>query len=1152
MRLARFDLQRYGRFTDASLPLPRAGGADLHVIYGPNEAGKSTSRKALAELLFGFEKSTPYNFLHSYSELRLGALVEVGDQSLEVVRKKANRQSLLDAAGQPIEEARWREVIGAADRPFFERMFALDHGLLIEGGKDMLDSRSDIGRMLFQAAAGLSHFNQVRAAMGTEAATWWAPRARKDVRYFEARARLEAANRALKEHALTESALASLQREWAQFDAKTRAARGQLMEAQGRIAQLERIRRLAPKCRQLARVEVECVAVTANALLPVEARETYRTYAQETATADTAAGELTETIDDLVQRREALEVDDALMAQEEAIEAISRDLNVVEEQIGDLPARKQSREQLRRDLAQALADLGFPAMEPAEIGSRLPGAPQREQLRALAAEHAEHAKALAARAATKEAADRKLVGLRNEVGRLPGDDDRALGELISAASGVLEGGNARQLAEATQVADANARNAVEALGWTGTPATLRAMVPPPVADIAARLEHVGAQRSIIADLARSRREADTDAAQAQAQVTTLRQEAVPDAEALHGARTERDGIWAELRGGHRSVSDDGAAFERLVLTADDIADRRYADAQGAARMDDLQATLAGLRARAQILAAQQTAAEQVLQQLTANWDRDASAAGLVGVALDGAGAWFERRRTALQALDIAERTGQAWREFTATAEREARRLEQALGRTAPSGVDAGAWLQTLRNEARQAEQAASQERTRRDGLAKQIAEQEHVIAAEQSAEDALSVKRETWQVAWSTACTQAGLPAQTLPQSLDRLLEQIQDLRAKAAQFTELVEARIEPMKRNIRAFGERVHNCVAAAAPTLVDRDPLKAAHALVKNLQVARTAAASRTNVNENIEVQRVKLRNQQQKKVAAVERLKPLLHLAGVTDPTALDAAITASDLRRHLDAKREELTETILELGEGLDLAQLRTEVASVALDQLEGLLADARQAHATAEAQQHDAHAQTVLAKERLKQREGNDHAARARAAKASAQREMADAVETYVGLQTQVQLLDWALKRYREEKQGPLLQRASDYFAQLTCGEHVRLLAEEEGATVTLASRRAGPAVETLTVGAMSEGTLDQLYLALRLAALELHLERNVALPFVADDLLINFDDTRAKAALGCLATLSRRTQVLYFTHHRHLLDLAREACGTEVNIIEL
>ena len=78
MRLSRLDLDRYGRFTDTTLPL-RHQTRDLHVIYGPNEAGKSTTRKALAELLFGFELRTPYNFLHDYQDLRLRALVEGGD-----------------------------------------------------------------------------------------------------------------------------------------------------------------------------------------------------------------------------------------------------------------------------------------------------------------------------------------------------------------------------------------------------------------------------------------------------------------------------------------------------------------------------------------------------------------------------------------------------------------------------------------------------------------------------------------------------------------------------------------------------------------------------------------------------------------------------------------------------------------------------------------------------------------------------------------------------------------------------------------------------------------------------------------------------------------------------------------------------------------
>jgi len=76
-------------------------------------------------------------------------------------------------------------------------------------------------------------------------------------------------------------------------------------------------------------------------------------------------------------------------------------------------------------------------------------------------------------------------------------------------------------------------------------------------------------------------------------------------------------------------------------------------------------------------------------------------------------------------------------------------------------------------------------------------------------------------------------------------------------------------------------------------------------------------------------------------------------------------------------------------------------------------------------------------------------------------------------------------------------------------------------------------------VEAMSEGTRDQLYLALRLATLERYLAHAEPLPLVIDDILVNFDDERSRATLEVLAELSRRTQVILFTHHARLRDLA-------------
>ena len=84
-------------------------------------------------------------------------------------------------------------------------------------------------------------------------------------------------------------------------------------------------------------------------------------------------------------------------------------------------------------------------------------------------------------------------------------------------------------------------------------------------------------------------------------------------------------------------------------------------------------------------------------------------------------------------------------------------------------------------------------------------------------------------------------------------------------------------------------------------------------------------------------------------------------------------------------------------------------------------------------------------------------------------------------------------------------------------------------------------------VEALSEGTRDQLYLALRVAAIEAHAGRAEPIPFIADDLLVNFDDPRATAALALLAQLGETTQVILFTHHAHIMTLASHQQGATI-----
>jgi uncharacterized protein YhaN len=158
------------------------------------------------------------------------------------------------------------------------------------------------------------------------------------------------------------------------------------------------------------------------------------------------------------------------------------------------------------------------------------------------------------------------------------------------------------------------------------------------------------------------------------------------------------------------------------------------------------------------------------------------------------------------------------------------------------------------------------------------------------------------------------------------------------------------------------------------------------------------------------------------------------------------------------------------------------------------------------------------------------------------------AVAQYLRLRLASEVLQRAIESYREKHQGPILSRASELFSSLTLGDHSGLTTAfgDDDKSVLVAIRRNKEHVE---VEGLSDGTRDQLYLALRLAAIEHHVETVAPCPVIFDDILINSDDARASAALEALGGLATRTQVLFFTHHRHLAELGIRA-GAQ--IIEL
>jgi uncharacterized protein YhaN len=147
----------------------------------------------------------------------------------------------------------------------------------------------------------------------------------------------------------------------------------------------------------------------------------------------------------------------------------------------------------------------------------------------------------------------------------------------------------------------------------------------------------------------------------------------------------------------------------------------------------------------------------------------------------------------------------------------------------------------------------------------------------------------------------------------------------------------------------------------------------------------------------------------------------------------------------------------------------------------------------------------------------------------------------YLEVRLSLSLLAREVERHRREHQGPLVTRASALFSNLTLGRYTGLSVEldERDEPLLCALSSAGKVVR---VAGLSDGTRDQLYLSLRIASIERFLAASPALPLVLDDAFIHFDDARAEVALLALAELSKKTQVLFFTHHARMVEIAKRA----------
>ncbi len=135
-------------------------------------------------------------------------------------------------------------------------------------------------------------------------------------------------------------------------------------------------------------------------------------------------------------------------------------------------------------------------------------------------------------------------------------------------------------------------------------------------------------------------------------------------------------------------------------------------------------------------------------------------------------------------------------------------------------------------------------------------------------------------------------------------------------------------------------------------------------------------------------------------------------------------------------------------------------------------------------------------------------------------------------------LLAESVRRFERENQPEMVATVSRLIAEMTAGRYTEF--DRTGADRKEIVLRRADGVER-TPSQLSTGTREQLYLAIRLAYVLHYCQQNEPLPIVMDDVLVNFDQQRARQTLAVLSDIASSVQVLFFTCHPHMIALAED-----------
>jgi uncharacterized protein YhaN len=1109
MRLDRLDLTRYGRFTDARIdfPTPVPGAPDLHVIFGPNEAGKSTLFSAWLDLLYGIPLRTRYDFLHQGPLMQIGAALTTASGPLDVVRVKRNSGSLQDPQGNPLPEAVMQAALAGLGRDGYAAMFSLDDDTLEQGGESILASRGDLGEMLFSASAGLAGLGPQLDSIRKELDGFHKVRAHRTT-LKAAKDKLQDLDRQRRDLDVTASAAQKMQRDATAANKAWRAARQAETETEAALRQAQSALSIQPQQARLARLLAE---LQPCATLPDATEADDRALKQIDQDLRALAGQMTtrgEANAELTRRTAALRRDPAILPLADRIAEAGGLHPLHLAALADLPRRRDALAVIEASLARDAQTLGLTT--PTTESIITPAALAR--LRALVARR--DIATLALKSAKDEAikAKARLTALQDTHAEAqPLQDLQSLSHLVAIqrrADPLAAQSRAEQDLAACDSALSNAL--LHLSPWRGSAEDLAGLAVPTQWQLAAWQAADQTTREELADATRDLARAQDDLATAQPAPTAGSSTKIADAT---DARSRREAAWAV----HLStMTKQTAATFEVALRHDDRIATALAENLAAAKL--AAADQSAHERRAEQAATTKTVfhAKKVARQ--AYDDAIAACAtslGIANAALPDLQRWLDLRAKALTQMQERDQARSALT-----------RAQSAKAIASAALAAAMALPETMGHDRLMAEALARLDTAdRQQELAKRLTELQNDLAQRNADQRDAAKALADWQDDWRSATKATPLVARPHDDpDLATHLDTLDQLSRRDSERAELAD-RIAKMEANSTAFRratEAIYTSLTLPpeTPWTGIPDRLITAHQaerdhtqLQDDLAKGEAAQAADQSKVDALLLQRTALgtrldwpnSGELADHLAKCQRARQLRH----------DIAEIEADLAHHPapEGDVETLQNNVDVLQDALNLERTETEIRFAALTEARRDLA--------------------VIG--------GDDAVAQIAAERANLLNDLREQARAHLSQRFALTAFERGLRRYRDSHRSAMLARASDAFCQLSRNAYIGLAAQPEGSTEVLIAIPAQGGAKLATD--LSKGTRFQLYLALRMAGYHELAKSRPLVPFIADDIMETFDDARAAQAFALLGDMSRSGQVIYLTHHEHLCDIAQTAC---------